>query len=147
MLYPAAEALRVLIAAFSDDPKQWIGQRMTLFCDPDVLWAGVKVGGIRISHLSGLEHPRTFMLTQSRGKRSEVTVRPIGADKPALTPEEQEYVTAATAELQGAASIDELRIYGQVIKGKSKPIQDALRPVYAARKQELSKPPGAEPGA
>ena len=74
---PCKTMRRILIAAFSDDPKHWVGQQMTLYCDPDVMWAGVKVGGIRISHLSGLDEPRTFMLTKSRGKRSEVTIHPI----------------------------------------------------------------------
>jgi len=136
---PCKTCRRILIAAFSDDPAKWVGQRMTLFCDPDVMWAGVKVGGIRISHLSGLEHPRTFMLTLARGKRAEVTVHPISAAPPALTPDEQKYIDTATAELKAAASKEELQSYGEILKGKSKAIQDALRPVYAERKKELSK--------
>ena len=74
---PCKSMRRVLIAAYSDDPKNWVGKSMTLFCDPEVTWAGVKVGGIRISHMSGIDEPKTFLLTRSRGKRSEVTVLPM----------------------------------------------------------------------
>ncbi len=74
---PCKTMRRILIASFSDDPKHWVGQQMTLYCDPDVMWAGVKVGGIRISHLSGLDDQRTFLSTQSRGNRIKVTIRPI----------------------------------------------------------------------
>lgn len=135
---PCKSMRRVLIAAFSDDPKQWVGQRMTLFCDPDVLWAGVKVGGIRISHLSGLENPRTFMLTQTRGKRAEFTIQPIKNDTPKLSPADLKFIEEANRELREADSLDVLKGYGQILKGKSKAIQDALRPLYAERKKELT---------
>ena len=88
---PCKSMRRVLIAAYSDDPHQWVGKRMTLFCDPDVMWAGIKAGGIRISHLSGLREARTFLLTQSRKKRAEYRIQPLGLsgegepDKPKFT--------------------------------------------------------------
>ncbi len=95
---PCKSMRRILIAAFSDDPKKWVGQRMTLFCDPEVSWAGVKVGGIRISHLSGLDKPKTFMLTQTRGKRAEVTIHPLPADATlAHKPDYPELTDAAKA--------------------------------------------------
>jgi len=136
---PCKSMRRVLIAAWGDDPKRWVAQLMTLYCDPEVMWAGVKVGGIRISHLSGLEHPRTFMLTKSRGKRSEFTIRPITPSGAALafTPEEQEFIDTAREELATAGSIDELKGYGEILKKKPKAVQDALRPVYAERQTEL----------
>jgi len=75
---PCKSMRRVLIAVFSDDPTQWVGQQMTLFCDPSVLFGGIRVGGIRISHLSGIDEPKTFLLTQTRGKKAEVAIHPIG---------------------------------------------------------------------
>jgi len=81
---PCKSMRRVLIAAFSDDPQQWVGKQATLFCDPSVTWAGVKVGGIRISHLSGLQKSKTFLLTHARGKRAEYTIQPL-IDKPKYT--------------------------------------------------------------
>ena len=132
---PCKSMRRILIASFSDEPKKWVGQRMTLFCDPEVLWAGVKVGGIRISHLSGISEPRVFMLTKSRGKREEVTIRPIATP----TSEEQKYISDATEELATASSLDVLKGYGQILKAKSQIVQDALRPVYAKRLDELKR--------
>ncbi len=139
---PCKTMRRLLVAVFSDDPKQWIGQRMTLYCDPDVKWGGVKIGGIRISHLSGLENPRTFLQTTSRGKRAEVTIQPLPstpADDPiaSLTAEDEEFVATATYDLATSASIEELKGYGETLKTKSKPVQDLLRPIYAKRQEEL----------
>ena len=136
---PCKTMRRVLIAAFSDDPKKWVGQKMTLFCDPNVMWAGVKVGGIRISHLSGLEHPRTFLLTVGRGKRSEVTIRPLTANttqQPALMPEETEFV-AITTKVIGAADAKALEAIASQLKDQPQAVRNALRSVYAARKKEL----------
>ena len=130
---PCKTMRRIMIAAFSDDPKQWVGQQMTIYCDPDVLYAGVRVGGIRISHLSGLAEPRPFMLTKSRGKRAEVTIYPIVK----LSPEDQKFISEATKELTGAESLDVLNGYGEILKAKPKSVQDALRPIYVKRLNEL----------
>ena len=143
---PCKSMRRVMIAVFTEDPAQWTGQQMTLFCDTDVMWAGVKVGGIRISHMSGLKNPRTFMLTKTRGKRSEVTIRPLAAqpDKPTDAPpvvsvEEQAYIDGAIEQIEKAASLDVLDEIGAVLRSASKAAQAALRGVYRARKDELEK--------
>ena len=130
---PCKTMRRVMIATFTDDPAKWIGQRMTLFCDPDVTWGGVKVGGIRISHLTGLETPRTFLITTGRGKRKEVTINPLAS----LTEEEAKYIEVVTGELASVSTIEALQGHGEILKTKSKPVQDALRPVYAKRLKEL----------
>ena len=124
---------RVLIATFSDDPAKWIGQRMTLYCDPDVMWGGVRVGGIRINELSGLDTPRTFLLTTGRGKKKEVTIDPIAT----LTDETRKFIESVRADLETAATMDILKGHGELLAGKSKPVQDALRPVYMKRFAEL----------
>jgi len=49
---PCKSMRKVLIFAWGDDGREWVGKSMTLYCDPNVKWGGVKVGGIRISHLS-----------------------------------------------------------------------------------------------
>ena len=43
---PCKSMRRVLIAAWGDKGKDWIGQRMTLYGDPKVKFGGVEVGGI-----------------------------------------------------------------------------------------------------
>ncbi len=74
---PCKSMRRCLIAIWSDDSSKWVGQTMTLYCDPSVLYAGVRVGGIRISHLSGIDKTKTLLLTKSRGKRAEFVIQPI----------------------------------------------------------------------
>lgn len=133
---PCKTMRRVLIAHFSDDPKKWVGQQITLFCDPEVVWAAVKVGGIRISHMSGLDSPRTFMLTVSRAKRAEITVRPITG----LTAGQREFISEATKELEAAETLELLRGYGATLKEQPTVVREALKPIYETRQQELTGP-------
>ena len=50
---------------------------MTLYCDPAVQFGGMKVGGIRISHMSHMDKPQTMALTATRSKRAPFTVQPL----------------------------------------------------------------------
>ena len=131
---PCKSMRRVLIAAFSDDPKRWIGQRMTLYCDPDVMWAGVRVGGIRISHLSGIDGPKTFLLTQTRGKKAEVVIQPL---PPELSPEDQAYIADAKKQIASSDTVEFLKGVGLLIKGKPPAVQEAVRAEYVAKMAEL----------
>lgn len=74
---PCKSMSRMLIFCWGKDGRAWIGRSMTLYNDPDVTWAGVKVGGIRISHLSNLDKPMGVALTVTRGKRKPYTVEPL----------------------------------------------------------------------
>lgn len=74
---PCKSMRRVMIACWGDNGQAWVGKWMTLFCEPSVKFGGVQVGGIRISHLSGIENDRSLMLTTTRSKRSEYLVRAL----------------------------------------------------------------------
>jgi hypothetical protein len=72
---PCKSMRRVLVAAWGEYPSAWIGRSVTLFCDPEVVYGGVKVGGIRISHMSDIAADLALSLTATRGKRKPFTVR------------------------------------------------------------------------
>lgn len=72
---PCLSMRRVLIAAWGDDGRNWIGRCITLFGDPSVIWAGKATGGIRISHLSHIARDMSLMLTTTRAKRSVYSVK------------------------------------------------------------------------
>lgn len=78
---PAKSALRVLAAIWGANAARWIGLACTIHNDETVTWAGVAVGGIRVSHMEGLSKPRKLMLTKTRGKKSETTILPLVVEK------------------------------------------------------------------
>ena len=74
---PCKSMRRLMIAVWGKHDSDWIGQSMTLYNDPSVMWAGQAVGGIRISHMTGLNKPYSVALTATRGKRKPYTVEPL----------------------------------------------------------------------
>lgn len=68
---------RVLAAAWGRDASQYIGRSLTLFRDPEVSYGGIRVGGVRISHMSNLEGPLSIALTVTRQKRQPYKVLPL----------------------------------------------------------------------
>lgn len=72
--YPCKSMLRVLTLTWGNAAKDWVGRSMTLYRDPAVVFGGVAVGGIRISHLSHLDKAVSLSLTATRGKRQPYKV-------------------------------------------------------------------------
>jgi hypothetical protein len=81
---PCKTMRKVLIFAWGEDGAKWIGRAMTLYNDVSVKWAGVAVGGIRISHLSHIDKDIQMSLTATRGKKDPVFIRKLEV-KPAQT--------------------------------------------------------------
>lgn len=94
---PCKSMRRLMIAVWGKHDSDWIGQSMTLFNDPSVTWAGAAVGGIRISHMTGLTKPFSVALTATRGKRKPYTVEPL--QLPAYPVESFEHNKAQWAQL------------------------------------------------
>lgn len=77
---PSKSMRRVLVAAWGKDSTAYAGQSLTLFRDPEVTFGRDKVGGIRISHMTGISGPLEVMLTRTRGKRAPFVVQPLVID-------------------------------------------------------------------
>lgn len=71
---PCKTMRKVLIFAWGEDGNQWVGRSMTLFNDLSVKWAGVAVGGIRISHMTHIERQISLQLTATRGKKEPTII-------------------------------------------------------------------------
>ena len=106
---PCKSMRRVLISAWGEYGSQWVGKRVTLFCDPEVMYGGVKVGGIRISHMSHIEADLLLSLTATRGKRKPFTVKRMAEAKQAPA--------AAYPADQFTAQLEKMR--GSIASGKS----------------------------
>lgn len=74
---PCKSMRRVMVYVWGANATAYIGRSMTVYCDPDVQFGGMKVGGIRISHMSDIDAPRTMALTATRARRASFTVHPL----------------------------------------------------------------------
>jgi hypothetical protein len=82
---PNVSMCRLMVLAWGPESDAYIGQRLTLYRDPDVRFGRDQPGGIRISHMSGIRKALVANLTVTKGKRSPYTVEPL-PDQPANVP-------------------------------------------------------------
>lgn len=99
---PSKTVRRDLVKAWGSEAKAWVGKSMELYNEPSVLWAGKPVGGIRISALSHIDKPIETAHTITRGKYTQVTIRPLPAVDDAA-------VVDALADIAGATSLPALK--------------------------------------
>ena len=79
---PGLSMRRVIIGLYGNDSREWIGKQLTLFRDPEVPFGSAKVGGVRISHATGITEPKTIMIQTKKGVRKPWTVLPFPAEQP-----------------------------------------------------------------
>lgn len=100
---PSKTQRRVLVKLWGAESAAYAGRRMTLYRDPDVKFGGIKVGGIKISHLSHIEQRATLVLTETKGKRAPHVVEPLPDAAPAPS------ATLSADEIAASADVDWLR--------------------------------------
>jgi hypothetical protein len=69
--------IRVMRTLWGDTAATWCNHSVTLYNDPEVQYGGVKVGGIRISHATGIEQAVMLALTAKKGQRKPYQVKPL----------------------------------------------------------------------
>lgn len=74
---PCKSMRRVIMAAWGDKASNYAGKSMTLYGDPNVIFGGLKVGGVRISHISDIDKDLTVALTTTKAQRKPYTVKPL----------------------------------------------------------------------
>jgi hypothetical protein len=84
---------RVIVKIWGPDASKYAGSAMTLYRDPKVKWGGMEVGGIRISHMTGLEKAEVMALTETRAARKPYTVQPLKVEAAKPTKSRADEVT------------------------------------------------------
>lgn len=108
---PSKTALRDIVQAWGTDSTVWVGRRLTLFNDADVLWAGQAVGGIRIRAMSHIDKAFEAKHIITRGKTKKVMIQPlpdaapVAPQQPSIAPFLDAIDTAATMDALKAAWI------------------------------------------
>jgi len=133
---PCKGVVRLLIEAWgTNEPSDWKGRRVTLYRDPDVLFQGLRVGGIRVSHVSHIKEPQEVRVTISRGRKQTFTVHPL--DVP-MTESDKKEIETILAEIESAETMETLKAIGFVVKQKSKDVQDGVRQAYKVKQKSLA---------
>lgn len=94
---PCKTIRRVLVAMWGADASQYAGRSMTLFRDPDVQFGGMKVGGIRISHMSHINGEQTVVVMKAKGKKAGMKILPLAVEAKRAAPASAPADTVPTA--------------------------------------------------
>jgi len=126
---PCKSMRRVMVHVWGPDAKQYIGRSMTLYCDPGVQFGGMRVGGIRISHMSHMNGPMTMALTATRAKRAPFTVQPLVVEQPAQAVDVDamvvKYASAPDKGVLAALEATRLEVWSKVPAADKKRLKDA----------------------
>lgn len=132
---PCKTMIRVMVECWGNDASKYVGRQMTLYRDPDTVYAGQKVGGIRISHLSHLSGDKTIAVTVTKQRRATYTVKALPGNWDQIeAPKQSRPKRDWKAELEAAQTIEQL---GQVWLSMGKADREQFVAVKDARKQEL----------
>ncbi len=104
---PCKSMCRVMVNAWGPDASKYVGKSLTLYRDPAVTWGALAVGGIRISHMTGIERDIVMALTEKKGSRKPFIVKPLVVEKPTQLPAEDKapaMVAALVEKIAEAAS-------------------------------------------
>lgn len=97
---PCKSMRRVMVHVWGPDGARFAGRSMTLYRDDRVTFGKEAVGGIRISHMSGIDREVTMALTATRANRKPYTVKPL----PTAKAEPTESVDLLTVLTEGRAA-------------------------------------------
>ena len=76
---PCKGVRRLLVRVWGPDANKYIGQSLTIYCDPSVTWAGQEAGGIRVSHMSGMDEKIVEFMRTSRAATKPYEISPLGS--------------------------------------------------------------------
>lgn len=79
---PSKTMRKLIVHAWGADASQYVGRRLTLFRNPDIMFGKEKVGGIEISAMSHIDKPISVSLTVSRGRKRTFKVDVLQAAPP-----------------------------------------------------------------
>lgn len=110
-LKPCKTVRRLMVAAWGQETKDYIGRSMTLYRDASVSFGGMIVGGIRVSHFSHLDDKKTLALQVTKGRKAVFTLLPLKQEaaepaQPKLTAED--WLNQYKADIADCATIEDL---------------------------------------
>ena len=104
---PGKSMRRVIVAAWGGKTANYVGKRITLYCDPSVQFGGEAVGGSRISHMSGIDGPLKVPLLVKKGRSAIFTVQPLPDAAPPAALSIPADVVASTDKAVAEGTIDQ----------------------------------------
>jgi hypothetical protein len=146
---PCKGVRRLMVRVWGADASKYIGQSMTLFQDPTVTWAGKPEGGIRVSHMTGIDEEIIEFMRTSREKTKPYKILPLQLDqrqtKPADPNAAEKWANDHLGFVAGAMDLERLAAIQESgrkamdkLAGANPELHAKITAAYAARLDALS---------
>jgi hypothetical protein len=136
----------LLVRVWGPDANKYIGQSLTIYCDPTVTWAGKPEGGIRVSHMTGLDEEIVEYMRTSREKTKPYKILPLATAPAASTTDAAEkWTNTYIGKLQASKTLDDVAALenGQAarlteLKTKRPELHERIAAAAEARRGQLT---------
>ncbi len=145
---PCKGVRRLMVRVWGPDANKYIGQSMTIFCDPKVTWAGKEEGGIRVSHMTGLDEKIVEFMRTCRAATRPYEIMPLvkqaGSSDAGMRAKAEGWVKDHTAAVEACDSMEALDAV--IAKGKAAvakldrdhaDLRDIVMDAYSAKGEAL----------
>ena len=123
---PCKTMRRLLVQVWGYDSDNYVGRLMQLYRDEEVKWAGVAIGGIRISHLSHIDSPTEVLITVAKSKRRPVTIQPLKVESK-LKKRIEKMDAACKALQEGKVTLDELKANYELTEAEVTAFEEVIK--------------------
>ena len=140
---PCKTMRKVLIFAWGEDGRKWVGRSMTLYCDQTVKFGGMNVGGIRISHLSDIQRDIAISLTATKGKKAQHTIKVLKSAPAVKVPA----LADVLAKISAADTLIALADAGKLAALLAEKDKPEAKSAYKVQMNALKNPPSFDAAA
>lgn len=109
---PCKTIRRVLLAIWGRYANDYVGRSMTVYRDDSVQFGGLQVGGIRISHMTGIDKETVVVVAKSKGKKAGMKILPLVLDQRQTSARQtpQQWVASHIEAVDDAAQVEDLDV-------------------------------------
>ncbi len=114
---PCLSMRRVLAKLWGTDSNAWINKWLTLYNDPTVKWAGKEEGGIRISHMEGVNRKQDIPLRANKRTVISHTIEPLVMQQQAEVTRDPKAPTVESLMqlMNDCDDLERMKAYGELI--------------------------------
>lgn len=123
---PCKTIRRVLMGVWGRYANEYVGKSMTIYRDDKVTFGGLETGGIRISHMSGIDKETVVVVMKSKGKKAGVKILPLKMGQQG-SGQAQAFADKMLTAISRAPDLDKLNSYIAGQQSKIDNLPDDLR--------------------
>lgn len=105
---PCKTIRRVLLAIWGRNASEYVGRSMTIYRDDSVTFGGLATGGIRVSHMNGIDKETVVVVMKTKGKKAGIKIQPLVQEQRQTEDGAAKWATAFIRKVRACNDLDAL---------------------------------------